>query len=626
MAKYDKLIEEIRDRFKEAFDAVSIAYDEMIDDLNFLNGKQWPDDLQKEREADGRPCLTINKLPTFADQVAGDMRMNSPSLKIKPVDSRADPETAEVLTGLIRNIEVQSNAEAAYDTAAESAVQCGKGTFRIVTEYADDDVFEQDIRIKRVKNPFTVYWDPGANEWDKSDADWAFITERISRDEYERLYPKATFMDAEGGKDRDAQWGVDKTVRVAEYFKKVPENKTLMLLREPTTGQERVSTENSEGWEVINQRTVKTHKIVWCKTNGREILDGPNDWPGKLIPIIEVWGKELNIEGKSIYRGIVRFAKDSQRLYNYSRSHGAEVTSLAPKSPFLVTAKQIGNYQAKWDQAHKKNFPYLPYDIDQTAPPPVRQPPISANTGITQEILVSDQEMHDTTGLQLSNLGKKSNERSGKAIRARAREGDVANFAYYDNLARGLTYAGKVLLDLIPKIYDTARIVRILNDEGSDAFVPINQPLQRPDGRGQIFDLTVGKYDVVVTIGPSYSTQREEAADSMMTFLQAVPDAGPLIADLVAKNMDWPGASEFEKRLKALLPPGIAAGDGGQPPPPPQPPPPDPLDVAKHQKTMAEIERILIDNKHTQLLMEKTEAEIDKINQEVAAGPNRSQD
>lgn len=621
----EALLKEIRDRFQEASDAVDADYDVMIDDLNMLNGENhWPKDLEADRIADGRPCLVINKLPTFKDQVTGEIRQNTPSIKVKPVDSKADPETAEIFTGLIRNIEVQSDAEIAYDTAAESQVGCGMGAFRVVTEYASDDVFDQDIRIRRIRNPMTVYWDPAATDWNRIDARFAFVTERISREEFERQYPNAAVMDADGSKDRNSAWGVDKSVRVAEYFKKETEKNTLYLLRDVMTGEEIVTNEEKEGYEVVQKRIVESSKIGWYKTNGREILEGPIEWPGKYIPIIMVWGKELNVEGRSIYRGVVRYAKDSQRLYNYSRSHGAEVTSLAPKSPYIVTAKMIGDYQSQWDQAHKKNFPYLVADADPNFPGklPERQPPIQSNTGIRDEILVSDQEMHDTTGLQPPSLGKKSNERSGKAVLAKQRQGDVANVAYYDNLARALRHCGRILVDLIPRIYDTARVVRILNDEGADKFIPVNQPVQMADGQVRVFDLTVGKYDVVATIGPSYSTQREEAAENMIMFLQTVPEAGPLIADLVAKNMDWPGAAEFEKRLRALLPPQIAAtiGDngGGPPPPPPQPPPPSPLDIAKHQKTMAEIESILIGNK-------KTELEMTKLRQEIHVGPKTTQ-
>lgn len=597
----EEILKEIRDRFREAYDAVDDSYEDMLDDLRFLEGgSTWPDEVRRDREADGRPCLEILKLPTFCDQVSGDMRQNAPSIKVKPVDSGSDPETAEIMTGLIRNIEVQSKAEVAYDTASESSIQCGKGTFRIITDYADDETFDQEIRIQRMKNPFTVYWDPMANEWDRSDAKYCFVTERISREEFGKLYPDASIADHPGGKDKDPHWGDDKSIRVAEYWKRVDDKKkTLYEMRDPLTGNTQMGDAKLEGWEVIRERRIKSSKLQWYKTNGTEILDGPTDWPGKYIPIVEVWGKELNIEGKSVYRGVIRHAKDSQRLYNYNRSHNAEVNALAPKVPYLVTATMIDQYQGLWDKAHKKNYPYLPYNPDPMAQGsggmPSRQNPIAQNTGLLAEIQIADQEMHDTTGLQQASLGKKSNEQSGRAIMARQREGDVANYAYYDNLARALKYAGTVIVDLIPRIYDSARVIRILGEDGNDQEVAINQPTQSSDGKQKVFDLTAGKYDVIVTIGPSYTSQREEAVDGMIAFMGQLPEqARMIVADLVVKNLDWPGASEFEKRLKALLPPGIAEGDGATPP---APPPPDPIATLDGQAKQADIEGKLMDNR-----------------------------
>lgn len=590
-----KIIEEIVSRFREAQNYWDTEYDDALDDLRFANGDQWPSALKADRESDGRPCLTINKVAVFGDQVIGDIRQNEPSIKIKPVDSGSDPDVAEILTGLVRNIEVQSNAEIAYDTAAESAVWCGHGAFRIITEYSDDSTFDQDIRIKRIKNPFTVYWDPAAQEWDKSDARFVFITEKIPKEIFTELYPDAAVVDAPGKKDSNVHWNDGKSIRVAEYFKKEAKTSTLYLLQNPETGEKTTNKEKLDGWIELNKREITTQNIVHYKTNGREILDGPNDWPGKHFPICGVWGKEINIEGESHYRGIIRHAKDPQRLYNYSRSQGAELTSLAPKVPLLATSKMVGNYLNIWNQAHKKSFPFLPFDVDPQLPAfPKRADPVAQNTAITQEIMISDQELHDTTGLQQASLGKKSNEQSGRAILARQREGDVANYAYYDNLGRAVSYCGRVLLDLIPKIYDTARIVRILGEDGSERFVPINQPVEveQPDGSviERVFDLTTGKYDVVVSIGPSYSTQRDEAAENMIALMNAAPQVAPLIADLFVRNQDWPGAEEISERLKAMLPPQVAGGQG-------QPPPGPPVDPMDQMKKQAEIEGILIDNR-----------------------------
>jgi hypothetical protein len=200
--------------------------------------------------------------------------------------------------------------------------------------------------------------------------------------------------------------------------------------------------------------------------------------------------------------------------------------------------------------------------------------------------MISDQEMHDTTGMQQASLGKKSNEKSGRAIMARQHEGDVANYTFYDNLGRAMRYQGRVLVDLIPKIYDTPRIIRILGKDGMEQSVPINQQFKDKDGMDKLYDLTVGKYDVSVTIGPSFTTEREEAAENMMTLIGAVPQAGMLISDLLVKNLDWPGADEISKRLRLLLPPELQAEAGGGEPV--KPAPPDPVQILTMKKLDAE--------------------------------------
>ncbi len=631
MPDNNELMQEIKDRFKEACDASEYQYRDSVEDLQFIKGgSQWPQSLKSEREADGRPCLEINKLPTFADQVIGDIRQNEPGIKIKPVDSQADPETAEIFGGLIRNIEMQNDAEVAYDTAAESAVICGLGAWRIGTDYADDDQFEQDITIRRIKNPFTIYWDPKSQNFDRSDANYCFVTEKIPREEFKEQYPKAGLTPFDASRDKNSLWGDEKSIRIAEYWKKEPITKKLFLIQkmisDPMTGQGKsgdimVTEVEPDGryldpneWKILKKKEVKSHKIVWYKVTQSEILEGPVEWSGKYIPIIMCYGKELNIENETIYRGMVRHAKDPSRLYNYARSTNAEVISLAPKAPYLVTAKQISNYQSKWDTAGKKSWPYLPYDVDPGNPAgiPQRATPIGVNTGIQTEVIVADQEIHDTTGLQQANLGQKSNEKSGRAILARQKEGDTANYAFYDNLGRAIKYQGKVLVDLIPKIYDTARVVRILNKDGSDKFVQINQPFQDKGANGQpiekIYDLTVGKYDVVVTIGPSYATEREEAVENMMGLVTAVPQAGMLISDLLVKNMDWPGADEISKRLRLLLPPQLQQEGGDGNPPPLPPPPPDPMQMIMMKKLEAEAKTAELDAQIKFLQLQRIQA------------------
>ena len=569
----DEFLGIIKDRFNRSKDATEQSYRDMVDDLHFLNGDQWDTSIEEDRRLDGRPCLTINKLPTFIDQIVGDQRMNRPGIKIKPVDSGADKETAEVIQGLIKNIEVQSDAAIAYDTAFDGAVSCGFGVFRISSEYVDDNSFDQELRILPITNQFSAYFDPDAQKWNKEDGDFWILTEMMERKSFLEKFPDASTSSFQSGRDDD--WGNEEKVRVAEYFYKEHSTEKLFLVEDVVEGQQMVINSLSEIDEdlfnIVKERDVEKTKIMWVRVTDTEILEGPKELKGQYIPIVPVFGKNVNIENQVNYRGAVRNAKDPQRLYNYNRSASAELISLAPKAPYLLTPKQVANHEKEWTISNKRNFTYLLYNPDPMAKGiPQRQNASPISAGIQQEVMVSDQELHDTTGLQRSSLGKQGNEKSGKAIMARQKEGDIGSYQFTDNLIRAMTHCGRILVDLIPIYYDTARVIRILQEDGEDRPVAVNQMPQREGER--LYDLSTGKYDVVVTVGPSFTTQRQEAVTSMMEFLQYVPDAGPIIADLVAKNMDWPGADQIEKRLKKMLPPGVAEeeGGGGQQQPNPQ--------------------------------------------------------
>lgn len=550
----DEILREARKRLQRAYDADKENRGLAMDDLKFLRGRQedhWTPDALAARE--GRPCLTINKVAAHHDQVVGDQRQNRMSVQVKPVDNQADPETAKILAGLIRQIDATSHGQDALNTAFDGASASGYGAFRVLTEYASDDVFEQDIRIRRMTNPFAAHWDPSAKEIDKSDTKWCFILEDVYREDFETLFPNKHPLDFESAKDDLMLWADSETVRIAEYFRKVPEKKTIYLLDDGRTVEK-----PAEGERIVKQREVDGWRIEWYKITGDDILEGPVNLPGRWIPVIPVIGKEIFIGPKREVRGLIRNAKDPQRMYNYSRSAGTELVALSPKAPYILTPRQVEGHESQWKQAHQKNFPYLLYNPDPNARnKPYREQPVQISSAIVNEIGLANEEIKDTTGIQDASLGKMSNERSGRAVAERRRSSNIATFVFTDNLARAVEHLGRILIDLIPHYYDTARVVRVLGEDGKEQAVPINQEFTGPDGKQRIHDLTVGKYDVVTNIGPGYATQRMEAVDSMIAFVQAVPAAGALIMDLVAEYSDWPGAVPIAERLKKLLPPQL---------------------------------------------------------------------
>lgn len=573
--KKEKLLSLARDRFKQAVDASSRMRELALDDLRFSVGDQWPDGIKRQRDADGRPCLTINRLPAFIRQVVNDQRMNRPAIKISPVDDQGDPETAEIMAGLCRHIEAASGADIAYDTAFESAVRCGFGAFRILTEYVGPDSFDQEIVIKRIRNAFSVYYDPNAQEVDYSDAKWCFLIEDLTKEAYEEAYPDSDAASGSGWEalgNRAPGWITPSGIRVAEYFYLEEKPVTLALIQTQQGTFTVPKDQVPEGMPILRERDTKIPTIQWCKLNGIEVLD-ENEWPGRYIPVVPVLGDEAEVDGQVILGSLVRNAKDSQRMYNFWASAETEAIALAPKAPFLVAEGQIEGYESEWQTANVRNIPYLSYKPlslgGQVLGAPQRQTAEPAIQAISHARLMSSDDIKATTGLFDASLGARGNEQSGRAIMARQREGDTATFHYSDNLSRAIRYCGKILLDLIPHVYDTERVVRIVGLDGEAESVKINGPTMK-GGIRRVFDLTAGHYDVVVSTGPSYGTKREQSVDAMLELAKAYPPLMQIAGDLVVKAMDWPGSEALAERLEMALPPELKPKDDNQPQIPPQ--------------------------------------------------------
>jgi hypothetical protein len=579
----------MRKRLEQSLSAYSESRDSELDDLRFMAGSpdnrwQWPQEVLATRGAvqgqtiNARPCLTINKLPQHVRQVTNDQRQNRPSGKVIPVDDKADIEVAEVFNGMVRHIEYMSDADVVYDTACDNQVTYGEGYFRILTEYCDETSFEQDLRLQRIRNSFSVYMDPHIQDPCGADAEYCFITEDMPQSEFERNFPNAEPISSIAirgvGDEAMSQWIMEDTVRIAEYFYAVYDKATLHLYPNNQTayaGSPEARQMEMMGVRPLRTREVEIRRIKWMKTNGYEILE-ENDWPGKHIPVIRVIGNEFEVDGRLYISGLVRNAKDAQRMYNYWVSQEAEMLALAPKAPFIGYAGQFEGYEHQWKTANTQNYPYLEINPDVTdgqgavLPLPARAQPPLAQTGLIQAKMGASDDIKSTTGYYDSSLGETSNERSGRAILARERQGDTGSYHYIDNLARAIRYGTRQLVDLIPKIYDTQRIARIIGIDGETSTARIDpmQPEPVREVRNEmgviiekIYNPSVGKYDVAVTTGPSYLTKRQEAMDAMGQILQANPNLWAVAGDLFVKNMDWPGAQEIAQRLQKTIEPRL---------------------------------------------------------------------
>lgn len=563
------------------------------DDILFVRAReQWPEDIRKQREAEGRPCLTIDKLGPVIRQVVNDSRQNKPSIKVHPVDSQGDPETAEIINGLIRNIEYTSNADVAYDTGVECSVGGGFGYWRVGLDYAYDDTFDLDIKIDRVANPLSVFPDPHSTAADSSDWNDAFVVDRLSREAFKEQYPNATTTDWDSDAWNDSgEWLDSDGVMVAEWWHRETVDKTIIKATDGRVFDEKDLTEDEDlalavetGLIVIAKdklgqpirRVVKAHRVIQRIMTGAEVLS-KREWPGQYIPIIPVYGDEFWIDGKRYLRSLINGAKDAQQMQNFWRTAGTELVALAPRVPYIGEEGAFDVDQERWQTANTKSHPYLQFSAGSQ--PPQRQPLDSGvAAGSMQEALNASDDIKAITGIYDASLGARSNETSGRAIMARQRQGDNSTFHFIDNLARAIRHTGRVIIDLIPHVYDAPRIVRVIGEDGSQQPQAVNQqaPVMdketgkpKVDEHGQaimaIHDLTVGKYDLTVSTGPNYNTMRQETADQMMQLIQAYPDAAPLIGDILVKSLDWQGADEIAERLKKMLPPQVQ-GEQQMPP------------------------------------------------------------
>lgn len=570
------LLERARKRFKRACDVEADGRKATLDDIKHKTGQgQWPADVIAARNVDNRPCLTVNKLPVFVRQVVNEVRQNRPQPKVSPVGDKSDKEVAKFYRGLIRSIERNSHAEIAYNTMFEHAVDGGFGYLRVMTEYLPKS-FKQEIIIRRVRNRFTVYLDPARQEPDGSDAKWGFITELVPRSEFESDFPDADNCAwQEGGVGENLKdWITEHEIRIAEYYEIENEPRALVHLANGHVGWKDELDDEAKKLEVLEEREADDPKVKWYKLTANEVLD-ERDWPGQWVPIVECIGNEDDVEGKVVKSGVIRAAKVPQQMYNFHRTLGVEIISLQPKAPYIVEVGQIEGYEDIWQTANTKNHPYLPYkstnEAGEKAPPPRREQFTGAPLGVIAEVKQAAEDFQAVTGLRFdATMGERVYDESGRALRELQKKGDTGSFHYVDNLAVSMRHLGNILVDLIPKVYDTPQMLTILRedtDAEEQVMIDPDQPqamkkVRQGQGRGskvlRIYNPNIGRYGVTITVGPSAATRRIEAFESMIAFIKVLPpQVAQMVADLVAKNGDWEGADELASRLAKLLPPHL---------------------------------------------------------------------
>ena len=575
--KQKDILDVMKSRYNEADDYYSEENTRAKDDLDFVMGDQWPEKIKSLRQKQNRPCLTENRVLAFVNLVVNQIRQARPTVNAKPVDSDADPKVAEIYQGLIKNIEVVSDAETAYDTAAWNAVASGRGYILVGTRYSDYDSFDQEIYIDRVMNPFSVMIDPSSTRMDGSDAEYGFIVDSMSKKEFKKRYP---YAQDEGFEAEDAKggWVSKEDIRVVDYYYKHYVKKTLIEFEymgktEKAYKEDLKGIDELQGFVVLREREVDVCEIKHVKATSAEILE-ENEFLGKYIPIVPVYGQEAWYNDKRSIFSLIHAAKDPQRMYNYWKTASTEVIALQPKAPWVGAKGQFKSNAQAWRAANTDNIAFLQYDpvtIDgQLAPPPQRQAPPTSSGGMLEEAMLAADGIQSSLGIFNDNQGAQSNGVSGKAIIARQVQGDNSTFHFVDNLATSMKQVGRILVGLIPLIYSGQRIVRVLGEDNAEMLVPLGKPVvEDRDGyrepkmgeQGTILNLENGKYDVVVEVGASYATKRQETSNAIIELLTIAPELREVAGDLLIANLDIPQAQIIAERVRATMSPELLGDD-----------------------------------------------------------------
>ena len=541
-------------------DADAMNRAEALSDLKFAAGDQWPVEIQNSRNLEARPCLTINKVDAYCRQVENQQRQQRPRIKVHPVNDEADYKIAQIIQGIVRHIEVNSNADTAYDTAFSNAVRMGWGYWRINTDYVREDSFDQEIFIEPIDSPFTVYFDPNSVLPDGSDANYCLITTVLDKKIFRDMYPDAddgaNFQQRSTG-DSTAAWVTKEDIRLAEYFYFEREKARLFLLSDGSTmfadGRDFEQRVAAAGLMVVSSRESYRKVLKWIKMTAMEVLE-ERTLPNRYIPVVPCYGAQVVVDGKRKKYGLVRFAKDPQRMYNFWRTSMTESVALAPKAKWLLAEGQDEGHENEWALANIKSTPVLRYkqtDIEgRQAPVPTRIQPEPPPDGIMTSAAAIASDLQMVIGILDPNQLPSGNI-SGKAIQGQQSQVDLNNFHFYDNLTRSLKHTGRIILDLIPHIYDTQRVMRIIGDDGQPDLVTVNQMA----ATGEILNnITVGQYDVIMDAGPGYLSRRQAAVDSMAPLMTTNAELFKIAGDLFFRNLDFPGADTIADRLAAMNP------------------------------------------------------------------------
>ena len=555
-------VEDAIEFLREANDAESENRQLGLKALKFRWGEQWPAYAIASRGLD-RPQLTINETDTYIRKVCNAQRKQRPRGRASPVDDKADVKTAKVVTGLIRHIEVNSDADNAYDTAYEFASEIGWGYWRLRHDYISETSFDQDIYVDTIANPFSVYFDYNSTLPDGSDAEKCLITDLMPKESFKKEHPGAQVISFEerGTGDSDPDWATQHDIRVAEYYYVEREKALLVAL---SNGMAVWSDELpsgalmlAAGIRIIGDRHSYRRKVKWQKQTCYDVLE-ETDVPGRYIPVLPLYWSSKVIESKTIKQGLVQNAMDPQRMLNFWNTAVTEYLALAPKAKWLMAEGQDEGHEKEFANANINPTPVLRYkqtDVEnREAPPPQRVAPEPPPSGLIEATFMANQNLSRVMGVYDPAVRGGAQHKSDMTLNAEEEQGNLTNFHGYDNMTRSMKHSYRIMLSWFPSIYKTPnRIQRIIGEDGRDSLVTLNE--QSPE-ETVLNNVTVGQYDVVMQVGPGYDTRRQEGAATSIELLKT--PLGEVIAqtssDLIIRQMDFPGAEAIADRMAAANP------------------------------------------------------------------------
>ncbi len=517
----------------------------------------------------GKPRYTFDMTSPIVDQIAGEIEQADFDIKVRPAGGDSSKETAQILDGLIRNIENISNASAIYSHAGRNMVATGIDGWRVVQEYCDGMSYDQDLMIKPIYNfSERVWFDVGSQTRDRSDSKYCFVLQAIPSDEYKERFPKGSGQSVSSGRTKTGYYQKAATIVCGQiYYVKYEKTEIAMLsdgkIIELTDDTKAVLDELADNGITVSQSRPRKKPVVYSRLfDGSGWLTDEQRTVFSYIPVIPTYGNFKVIEDKTVYRGVVQKLMDPQRVMNYSLSREIEEGALAPRAKYWMTPKQAAGHEEKLRTMNVNSDPVQFYNPDPTVAggaPPQQSGGAQINPGLRTVSESMRQIMGQTAGMFAANMGDNPGLQSGVAIKSLQQKGDNGTIKYFKAMEIAISQTARVMVDAMPRVYDTTQQKRILNADGSFEMQTLNQTvIDGQTGKPVVInDLSKGKYDVTCSAGPSFQSRSQEAVQTILEMAAFDPSVIQSGADILFNNLDSPGMDLIAQRKRQQL---LAAG------------------------------------------------------------------